>query len=587
MMSNTQRLGSDQNLNKGPLPIIVGVTGHRDLRAEDIKALTRTTRGILADLQHRHPSTPLVLLSPLAQGADRLVAQVALDLKIDMIVPLPMPQDEYERDFQEAGSLQEFRNLLARAKGQIVMPWIDRNAAGTLCRDPENRNKQYAAVGAFVAYYSQIVLALWDGTQTNLTGGTAQIVGYRQKGVPDDYLRYLHLPSGVPVTGTVVHIWTPRQKNHQTEKPPFTVEIKSPGGVDPKAGHVYLKQLSHHLDRFNRDVLRQNRKFPESPAQSKKYLFPLGTPLPSGSTPEIDTLTDCYARADALAIQFQKRYRRDIILMIALIVIGVVFLHLYAAYEQWTLLISYTGILGLATVIFIRAKYLEMWENRYLDYRALAEALRVQVYWRIAGIKENVISHYMAKHRSELDWILTALRARTLMEVGGVPSTLPTPFNLREALPIVRTGWIEDQQRYFQKTHHHKKRQQRILTGLSVVFFALALMVTVFAIYKDLSPNAGMEHVPNGIQMVFAAANLALAGGIEGYQRMLALREETRQYEVMADIFTHGLETIETGLTDPDPGPVQQSLVRLGCEALQENGDWVLIHRDRMELPKG
>src|SRR5437773_400418 len=62
------------------LPLVIGITGHRDLRGEDRAALEQQVRGIFMDLRNRYPATPLYLLSPLAEGADRLVARVALNM---------------------------------------------------------------------------------------------------------------------------------------------------------------------------------------------------------------------------------------------------------------------------------------------------------------------------------------------------------------------------------------------------------------------------------------------------------------------------------------------------------------------------
>jgi hypothetical protein len=48
--------------------------------------------------------------------------------------------------------------------------------------------------------------------------------------------------------------------------------------------------------------------------------------------------------------------------------------------------------------------------DKYQDYRALAEGMRVQFYWRLAGLKLSVADHYLRKQRSELDWICSAIR---------------------------------------------------------------------------------------------------------------------------------------------------------------------------------
>ena len=83
----------------GPLPLIVGVTGHRDLRPEDLHALEGLVRRVIEEVKDAHPHTPLLLLSPLAEGSDRLVARVALELGVRLVVPLPLPLELYEQDF--------------------------------------------------------------------------------------------------------------------------------------------------------------------------------------------------------------------------------------------------------------------------------------------------------------------------------------------------------------------------------------------------------------------------------------------------------------------------------------------------------
>ena len=62
----------------GPLPLVIGITGHRDLREEDRRGLEEGIRRIFAELRDRYPHTPLILLSSLAEGADRLSLSTAI-----------------------------------------------------------------------------------------------------------------------------------------------------------------------------------------------------------------------------------------------------------------------------------------------------------------------------------------------------------------------------------------------------------------------------------------------------------------------------------------------------------------------------
>ena len=55
------------------VPIVVGVTGHRDLLDKDIPDLQASVRKILNGIKTKCPLTPIVLISPLAEH-NRLTA---------------------------------------------------------------------------------------------------------------------------------------------------------------------------------------------------------------------------------------------------------------------------------------------------------------------------------------------------------------------------------------------------------------------------------------------------------------------------------------------------------------------------------
>ena len=79
-------------------------------------------RHLLTELAERYPERELRVMSPLAEGADRLVAGIALDLGIDLIVPLPMARELYIADFDSQPSLAEFESLSERAAEVYELP---------------------------------------------------------------------------------------------------------------------------------------------------------------------------------------------------------------------------------------------------------------------------------------------------------------------------------------------------------------------------------------------------------------------------------------------------------------------------------
>lgn len=173
-----------------PLALRVGITGSRDLSNADTAILEDAIGSVLADVANAihgsasdqsigkfYSDSPpiLTLISPLAEGADRLTARLAVNRKWRLTAPLPFARVEYERDFPD--TVNEFCTLLevAIADGQVV------ELAGTRQREQE----AYHDVGRFVLNHSDILIAIWDGGPPAKVGGTAHIASEaRALGIP-------------------------------------------------------------------------------------------------------------------------------------------------------------------------------------------------------------------------------------------------------------------------------------------------------------------------------------------------------------------------------------------------------------------
>jgi len=122
------------------------------------------------------------VVSPLAEGTDRLVAEEAIAVGAELTCPLPLPADEYERDFTSAKSIVAFRRLLAEAKDVAVV--------GEAGWTPDERNAAYIAAGREMLARADLLIAVWDGLPPRGEGGTAQVVGEAQDlGIPVVWIR--------------------------------------------------------------------------------------------------------------------------------------------------------------------------------------------------------------------------------------------------------------------------------------------------------------------------------------------------------------------------------------------------------------
>src|SRR2546423_6138907 len=149
---------------------IVGVSGHRDVFSEDFPELEMRIRTIFDRFRLAYPNAGFELLSPLAEGADRMAAKVAVEDGITLIVPMPMGQHEYEQDFTTSQSLNEFRRLLAAAARSFEISSEVNN----------RRADKYAGVGDYIARRSHLLILLWDGEDNKKIGGTAWVKQRRE-----------------------------------------------------------------------------------------------------------------------------------------------------------------------------------------------------------------------------------------------------------------------------------------------------------------------------------------------------------------------------------------------------------------------
>src|ERR1700730_13058075 len=202
------------------LPLVIGVTGHRDLRDEDVARLEAEVASIIARLRLDYlkddGETPIFVLSALAEGADRLVARVALAQGARLIAPLPLPREEYRRDFEQGlkpGNAAEFDELLARAVAAPVIPFTHGSSLEAVRTNSKKRAEQYRAVGLFITRHCNILIAIWDGDESNMAvGGTAEIVKFTREGIPLAVSRSARASLDGSEIGPVIHVVAPRRK---------------------------------------------------------------------------------------------------------------------------------------------------------------------------------------------------------------------------------------------------------------------------------------------------------------------------------------------------------------------------------------
>ena len=157
--------------------VAIGVTGHRFLA--EVDKIAAGVDEALRRIEEAFPGKLLAVISPLAEGADRLVVhRVLARPQARLFVPLPLPKSDYMEDFEPAGSREAFLSLFERANEMIRLP------------PAPTRNQAYEAVGRYVLDHCDVLIAIWDRQEAQGQGGTAAIVAQaRQRGLPLAWIR--------------------------------------------------------------------------------------------------------------------------------------------------------------------------------------------------------------------------------------------------------------------------------------------------------------------------------------------------------------------------------------------------------------
>ncbi len=535
-------------------------------------------RELLQSLLSDYPHNRLTVMSPLAEGADMLAADVAIELGIELVVPLPKPKQAYLADFMSEASAERFEQLCAKANHVFELDYTLPPVAAGFTPEDWEMSYPYANLGVYLCSHCHILLAIWDGKPSTHFGGTAQVVEFHHDDV---------MPGFTPSTAgsqqmlvddesdLVFHISCSRDReNYQpnADLPPlewswYTKDAEAPRSKQLPAQHELIFRRSSE---FSADAVKNAEKI-----DAEKWS--LYTPEQAGVLPTgVEDINQLYCVADWLAIHYQKKTLRTLtITHVMAFLMGFSFI-LYSDLEAvQALLIAFLGFFGVAVLGQTLAKR-RGWHRKYLDYRTLAEGLRVQFYWAVAGVTSSrkwKFAHdsYLQSQNPEFGWI------RNVMRVAGMRCDAAHSSD-QAGLSFTLDEWVggpdKGQLGYFRR----KARDRMKRFALTERLGNLSLITSVITVFVFLFAASSLSDFAANILRVTMGSTLLLYGVREGYTFATATKELIKQYEFMLRIFDNAHRRLSE-VDDPDEK--RQILSALGQSALDEHSDWILMHRER------
>ncbi|MDH3545802.1 MAG: hypothetical protein OEN22_01800, partial [Gammaproteobacteria bacterium] len=435
-----------------------------------------------------------------------------------------------------------------------------------------------AQLGVFLCAHCHILLALWDGKYTDKLGGTGQVVRFHHDDVMPGYIpqsTMSRLILAEDESDLVYHIVCSRDRPDGRpvgDLQPlscswFTSDESSPRSAEMPARH---RRVFEHTTEYSRDAIQhENRIISEAWSlidESSAMVLPAGAR-------DID---HAFRAADWLAVYFQKRFLSVLrATHVFALLMGLMYILYSDLVPKRIFLLAFVFFFIIAAAVH-KLACKRSWHRKYLDYRALAEGLRVQFYWAAAGVTSGTVGkfahdNFLQMQDADLGWI------RNVMRVAGMECNA-SPNEDKNGLDFSIREWIGDAANG-QLGYYKKKAAEKIARNRRTERFATIVLwvsVVAFALFVFASDEI-TERVRDPVVIVMGV--LLFAFGIRhSYAFSVADFELIKQYEFMYRTFSRAYRRIERSTDDDERRRV---LRLLGEAALEEHAEWILMHRER------
>jgi hypothetical protein len=332
------------------------------------------------------------------------------------------------------------------------------------------------------------------------------------------------------------------------------------GVADPVRTGLYHPSPENPLmmrtDRFNRDALRERA--------------PGGAAV--GAAASIDAW---HRRADALALVFQRKVHRAFRVIFVLASVGAVFYGCFLTVAdnrvplQDLLLIAYVALIVASYGVYLFARHRDL-HARFVEYRTLAEGLRVQQYWHACGVTRPVAAGYLIRQGLEYQWVRLALWR---VAADNPPHAGPAAAGRASAANALQS-WIDGQEEYFRRTQARSARIESRVRYLVAGIFLAGVGASVLIMLEQHMPVTKANQLRVSL-VSFLCPSVSAA--IVALVTKLGLLYQARHYGRMKAVF----DQARRRLLHHPAGATARIATALGEEALLEIESWAQFRRER------
>lgn len=585
-----------------PFVLSMGVTGHRaevlpdgsiELlrdRIRDVLVLVADAGSALFESERdcfASGRPQMRFVSPIADGADQIAAEVALELGWELQVVLPFARPIYRASLANPGARERFDALIERASCVLELPG-----------DQARQLDAYVMTGRATVAHCDVLIAVWDGLPPRGRGGTGEVVQLAMtRGTA-----VIHLP--LDPAGSPRVLWSAFDPTVLT----FFDETTAERPLDREDVDLLLRGLlmpppdeeeQNFLKMFTRERARPIRARIEYPlllaaAGVKRFgakdfaekhcetmirdewqRYRQGCVEPHCINAPIDLLEESYSWADRLATHFAQTYRSGHIFNFLLggvaVCLGLsAFMapHLKFEFAALELVITFAIILN------AQVGTRQEWHRRWLDYRQLAERLRPMRSFKLLGVaapdppgtQTNPVA------RRWIDWYASGIWRAMGCPSGSIDSERAA--RLAEAIAEYE---VEPQVSYHERHSEQIERLDQRLEWVGTVLFA-ATLVTSVATMIGLAAGASYVNTFGNWFTLVSAGFPALGTAVFGIRFQADFGGDALRSLATANTLRQIEQELRKGVTLPRAADLTEQAGRIMLADLDE---WRLVNQQR------
>jgi len=487
-----------------PFTLCVGVTGHRAdmLPAGAVDPLRQRLREVLTVIgeagdkvrkrsKDSFTDAPMArrFVSPIADGADQIAAEVALELGWQLHVVLPFDRKRYRASLANDGARERFDALIGQAACVLELPG-----------DSKRELDAYVMTGRATVAHCDILIAVWDGLPPRGRGGTGEVAmlaitrGTAVIHLPPDAQRDARLLWSAfdPTVLTVAD-------DPSVERPLRSADVEALlSGLltippDPQERRFLKQFFSERLWRIRARIeypllltAAGVRRFRPGDLTERHCLeqirdewqrYRAGCAEAHNINAPIDLLEESYSWADRLATHFAQTYRSGHIFNFLLGGIAVCLgLSAFMAPHLKFEFAAFEMVITLAIILNAMIGSRQQWHRRWLDYRQLAERLRPMRSLKLLGIAAPDPPGTEANPvpKRWIDWYASAI-----WRAMGCPSGTLDPRRAERLADAIAEHEVAPQIAYHERNAVQIELLDHRLAQIGTVLFVATLLVSV------------------------------------------------------------------------------------------------------------